>query len=224
MTTTGRVTALIPALNEEDRIGTLVAALCALGFETLVVDDGSTDDTARRAREAGAEVLRYDVNRGKGAAIRGGIERFLRSDSKALVMLDSDGQHDPAEATAFLAELEKGAEFVVGNRMHDRRSMPAVRRWTNRTMSALLSAIGRQHVPDTQCGYRAVTRDAAAKLKLHSDRFEIESEMLLEAARRGIVVRSIPIRCIYAGEKSHISALRDTLRFFAFLLRRAVLH
>lgn len=207
---------LIAAYDEEKNIGALIARVREQGFDVLVVDDGSRDGTPRAADAAGADVLRSEKNQGKGASIRKGIDRFLEGDKKILILMDADGQHDPEDLPLFLRAMY-GSDFVVGNRMGDPQGMPWLRRLTNRAMSATISTLSRRRVPDTQCGYRAVRREALSKIRLTTDRFEIESEMLLEAGRTGASVTSVSVRSVYEGGPSHIRPLRDTARFISFL-------
>lgn len=213
------VCVLIPGYNEGKNIGRVVSAVRSLGFPVLVVDDGSQDDMAAQASRAGAEVLSYTPNQGKGTALRRGIEHFLKKNSQnALICMDSDGQHDPADLVLFLKALEDPkVDLVIGNRMSDPKGMPLIRRLTNRGMSAILSLAAGQRVPDTQCGYRAGKREALSKIRLKTARFEIESEMILEAARTGSRMASVPVRSVYEGGTSHIRPGRDTARFFGFL-------
>ncbi len=214
-----RVCVLIPAYNEAAKIGAVIRRVQEQGFRVLVSDDGSLDETAVIAERLGANVLRANKNEGKGASMRKGLREFLRTDLLAVILMDSDGQHDPADLRAFLGALETGADLVVGNRMERPEGMSRIRRLTNRVMSGVLSALAKQKVPDSQCGYRAMTREAARKLALHSDRFEVESEMILEASKYGLKILSVPVRCIYADETSRIRPWRDTVRFFYFILR-----
>ena len=215
------VCVLIPGYNESRAIAGVVRSVQGLGFPVLVIDDGSTDSMAEKAREAGAEVLSYAPNQGKGMAIRRGIEWFLGQPLyRAAVLMDSDGQHDPADLQKFMEELDRpNVDFVIGNRMADPQGMPLVRRLTNRFMSAILSWACGQRVPDTQCGYRAAKREAFSKLKLETTRFEIESEMTLEAGRTGSKIVSVPVRSVYEGGSSNIHPARDTVRFFKFLFK-----
>ncbi len=217
--TAERVCVLIPAYNEAAKIGAVIRQVQEQGFRVLVSDDGSFDETAVIAESLGANVLRAKKNEGKGASIRKGLREFLKTDLLAVILMDSDGQHDPADLCAFLGALETGADLVIGNRMGRPEGMSRIRRLTNRVMSGVLSRLARQRIPDSQCGYRAMTREAARALALRSDRFEVESEMILEASRLGFKIFSVPVRCIYADETSHIRPAQDTLRFFYFIFR-----
>lgn len=211
---------LIPGYNEEKRIGRVISSVRELGFRVAVVDDGSKDATARVAREAGAEVVSYSPNQGKGYALRTGFGWFLKqSDLSAVVVMDSDGQHEPSDLAFFVEALKQGkADVIVGNRMANPEGMPWLRRVTNKTMSGIISFFAGRQIPDSQCGYRALTREAVSRIKLETNRFEIESEMILEAGRKGLRVSSVPIRSVYRDEVSHINPVKDTARFLRFLV------
>lgn len=217
--TPDRVLVLIPAYNEAAKIGTVISLVKAQGFPVLVSDDGSVDDTAAISERQGARVVRAEKNEGKGASVRKGLAEFLKSGLEAVVLMDSDGQHDPADLGVFVGALESGADLVLGTRMERPEGMPWLRRVTNRIMSAVLSLFAGQRIPDSQCGYRAMTHDAARQLTLRSDRFEVESEMILEAAKHSLRIVSVPIHCIYADETSRIRPWQDTTRFFSFIFR-----
>jgi hypothetical protein len=132
--------------------------------------------------------------------------------------MDADGQHDPAEIQDFVETYKKtGTSVLVGNRMDDPRTMPFVRRCTNRFMSWLLSRKMGQRVPDTQNGYRLYKTDAIPVMDMGSDRFAAESEILLRISENGIKIGSVPIKIIYRDEKSKINPIKDTIRFFGML-------
>jgi glycosyltransferase involved in cell wall biosynthesis len=218
-----RLAALVPAYNAAARISGVLDGLTRQiqPGAIVVVDDGSQDDTASTAERAGVRVLRHPVNRGKGAAIRSGIGLINSLPNiDAVVMLDADGQHDPAEIPKFLEEFSKGkADIIIGNRMDARCAMPALRIFTNRLTSAIISMRAGQRVPDSQNGYRLIRASLLSKLRLTSSRYEIDSELIIKACRAGGVVASIPVRTIYAGEKSAIHPLRDTFRFIVLVIR-----
>jgi glycosyltransferase involved in cell wall biosynthesis len=215
-----RICAIIPAFREAARITPVIAGVRAQGLAPVVVDDGSGDGTAEAAEAAGAVVVRHPVNKGKGAALQTGFA-FAREQGFAwIVTMDADGQHAPDDLPAFLEAIRRGdAEVVVGNRMRDVHDMPWIRRATNWIMSAWLSRIMRQRVPDTQCGYRAYHATLLPHLVSNSTHFDAESEVLIRLARRGFRIASVPIRTIYGDEKSKIRPVRDTLRFIKMLWR-----
>lgn len=214
------VLVLIPAYNESEKIGSVVRRVIEKGFPALVVDDGSTDGTADELRGLSAQLIVSPVNQGKGASLRKGFESFLRQNLRAVILMDADGQHDPEELGLFLRALgEKGCDFVIGDRLRNPAGMPWIRVVTNRFMSWMISAVAGQKISDSQCGYRAIRREALQKMTLSTARFEIESEMLLQASRLGFKIGSVPVRCIYENEKSRIHPVTDTIRFFKFILK-----
>ncbi|MCL1909791.1 MAG: glycosyltransferase family 2 protein [Kiritimatiellaeota bacterium] len=212
---------LIPCYRESAHIGAVVREVAALGHSAVVIDDGSDDGTAAAARAAGAEVIVHERNQGKGAAIATGIRRALADpDCAAVVLMDGDGQHLPAEITRFTEEFGRsGAVAIVGSRMADTRAMPLVRRLTNRFMSALLSWQMGRRVTDTQCGFRLLARPVfPLALECASGGFSAESEILCQLALRGHEIREVPVSTIYGDEKSKIRPVRDTVRFFKMFL------
>lgn len=182
------------------------------------MDDGSIDQTQKKAEDAGAIVHRHEKNLGKGMAIRTALEIFKKSEFDYLIFLDADGQHDPEFIPSFIsAATSMKADIVIGNRMESTDSMPLVRLYTNRTMSYLISRLCRQSIPDTQCGFRLVSKRFADVFTPTTERFDLESEMLIQACRKGLLVKIVPISTIYKGHSSHIHPFWDTLRFIRFL-------
>ena len=215
-----RVLAVIPAHDEEPRIGSVVGGALAF-LPVLVVDDGSCDDTARAAREAGAEVLEQRPNAGKGAALRAGFRRALEGGYEGALTLDGDGQHDPAEIPALLAAFAPGTtpaaarrpDLVVGRR--DFTRMPPARRLANTLGGQAFSWAVGTHVPDNQSGYRLVGRRLMeASLGSTEGGFEFEVEMLATCIARGWPVAWVPIRTIYTGGPSHIRPAAHVRHFF----------
>jgi len=212
-----RVLALIPAHDEAPRIAAVVRA-AAVHLRVLVVDDGSSDDTARVAREAGADVLEQRPNAGKGAALRAGFRQALDAGYEGALTLDGDGQHDPAEIPAFLAAFAPGAparrpDLVVGRR--DFALMPPARRLANSIGGRTFSWAVGTDVPDNQSGYRLVGRRLMeASLASAEGGFEFEVEMLATCIARGWPVAWVPIRTIYTGGPSHIRPAAHVRHFF----------
>jgi glycosyltransferase involved in cell wall biosynthesis len=214
------VAALIPSYYEEAHIQDVARRTLAQLDHVLVLDDGSTDRTSEEARKAGAEVIRHERNQGKGAAIKTGFKELTARGFLYVLILDGDGQHLPEEIPGFLEEANRtGAQFVVGTRMSDTRKMPPVRRMTNRFMSAQISRLCGQPVPDSQCGFRMIHRDVIPHLFCNSNNYEYETEMLLIASREGFRIASVPVSTIYGEEKSKIHPVRDTIRFFKLISR-----
>jgi glycosyltransferase involved in cell wall biosynthesis len=206
--------ALIAALNEAPNIARVVDGVRPCVSRVLVVDDGSSDGTGETAAAAGATVIRHEVNRGKGAAIRTGIAAALAGDATHLLLLDGDGQHDPADAPALIAAARAGrGDFVVGERPFDRATMPGSRYWTNRISSRVISRyfVGAE-VGDAQSGYRLVATEVLRRLRLTGRGYEIETEMLIKAARSGARLARVPVRLQYDGAVSKLRPWRDTTR------------
>ncbi len=207
------ILALIPGYQEGPRIAAVVSA-AALHLPVVVVDDGSTDDTAVQAEAAGATVLIQHPNAGKGAALRAGFRYALAHDAAAVVTLDADGQHDPAEIPTFLAAFaEDRPELVLGRR--DFGSMPPVRRLSNTLGGMVFSAAVGRRIADNQSGYRLIGRRLmTALLDSTESGFEFEVEMIARCIALGLPMAEVPIRTIYAGEPSHI---RPWAHFTSFL-------
>jgi glycosyltransferase involved in cell wall biosynthesis len=204
---------LIPAHNEAANIATVVRGARRFVDRVLVVADGCTDATAEQACRAGAEVLELPACSGKGSALRAGwLWLADHADWNGVLLLDGDGQHDPAEIGNFL-KAWKGEDMVLGMRRLDAPAMPWLRRATNRFMTASLRGLAGCPVEDSQCGFRLLSRDFALGEAWSSDHFEIESEMIWCAARRGWKVKQVPITVRYAAERSKICPWRDTVRW-----------
>ena len=178
----------------------------------VVIDDGSTDDTAARAEAAGATVMRQRANAGKGAALRYGLRHALESGAAAVVTLDADGQHDPAEIPRFLDAFGgSGAarpELVIGRR--DFGSMPLVRRLSNTLGGWVFSAAVGRRIADNQSGYRLIGRRLmTALLESEEAGFEFEVEMIARCIALDLPIAEIPVRTIYADAPSHIRVQTD---------------
>jgi glycosyltransferase involved in cell wall biosynthesis len=215
-----RIVALIPGYNEGPRIASVVRGALE-HLPVIVVDDGSVDDTADRAREAGATVIELRPNAGKGAALRAGFRRALNEGYDAVLTLDADGQHDAAEIPAFLAAfaVDPPPDLVIGRRNF--RAMPPIRRLSNVVGGRAFSwAVGRE-IADNQSGYRLIGR-RIIEATIDSDErgFEFEVEMITTCIRLGGTIAWVPIRTIYAGAPSHIQPVGH-LRSFVRIVRKA---
>ena len=215
-----RCCVILPAFNEQNRIGKVVTDVRAHHPDVVVVDDGSSDGTAEEAEAAGAVVIKHGVNRGKGAALQTGFTHARENAFVTVITMDSDGQHDPVDVPRFIeAYVRTGIPVLIGNRMADQERMPAVRRLTNRFMSWLLSRKMGQYVPDSQCGYRLYRCDVLQYTAIQSRGYAAESEILMILASRDIRMDAVPIAAIYGDEESKIHPVRDTIRFFLMLRR-----
>ena len=180
MGTTDNFCVVIPAFREAERIASVIKRARGHCAHVVVVDDGSPDQTAEVAEAAGATVLRHADNKGKGAALETGFVHAVKSRFDFVITMDADGQHAVADIPAFLAAYrEQNVPVIIGNRMAHPRSMPLIRKLTNRFMSWLLSREMGQRVPDTQNGYRLYRCDVLDAVQVSSARFAAESEILL---------------------------------------------
>ena len=212
---------IIPTHNEASSIRDLVARIRGQRLDVVVIDDGSTDDTAKIAQDCRAIVLKNSHNIGKGASLIKGFDYALSHGYDAVLTMDGDGQHLAEDIPAFMAAAAAPRYgIIIGNRMSRVGNMPLIRIMTNTFMSWIISCIARQRIPDSQCGFRLISTDVLKKIKLHTHNFEMESEMLIEASREGFVITSIPVQTVYNNERSHIHPVRDTIRFFKYLFDR----
>jgi glycosyltransferase involved in cell wall biosynthesis len=212
------IVCLIPAHNEQEHI-TIVVAEAARYLPVLVVDDGSQDQTAILAEQAGAKVLRQVPNQGKGAALTTGFRQCLADGCDAVLTLDGDGQHAPAEIPLFLTAYQQQPQgLIIGQR--DYQQMPLRRRLPNTFGRLLFSLAVGQPIPDNQSGYRLISRPLIEKLLENKESgFEFEVEMITLCLKHHLGLGWVPIRTIYAGEASHIRPLSHLVHFLRITIK-----
>jgi len=217
-----RVSLVIPAHNEAPTIAGVIeaarAALPGLG-EILVVDDGSTDGTAQVAQSVGVRVTRLEPNRGKGEALRVGIDE---ASCEILAFIDADGQDDPAEFPRLLAAMIPGVAMVIGSRfigtLYD-GSITRSHHFGNLAITRIFNLLYGTRITDTQAGFRLVRRSALDPTLLRAMRYEIETELCLHVVKRGGRVVEVPVtRAPRGGGASGFETARDGLR----IMRRMV--
>jgi glycosyltransferase involved in cell wall biosynthesis len=181
--------------------------------EVLVIDDGSGDATAEEAWRAGAEVVSFPTNCGKGTALRKAFDTLFARGAGAVVTLDADGQHMPEEIPKLLALIE-GADLVLGYRQHLFDQMGSVRRLSNRLSSGAISVVAGRRLPDVQTGFRLYARRLIEAIGFPENRFDAESAVVVRAARRGFRIVGVPVRLGFADGRttSHYRPLVDSLR------------
>ncbi len=215
------VTVLLPAFNEEQSIGTTIAAVRKLhpDFEILVIDDGSTDNTLRIAMEAGANVWPHPYNIGNGAAVKTGL-RLARGEW--ILMMDADGQHDPADI-ARLLEHKDTYDMVVGART--RRSETAMHRdIANWLYNRLASYVTRFRVEDLTSGFRLVRNTTVRQfIYLLPNTFSYPSTLTMAYLRSGRSVKYVPIQTRIRQGRSKIKLFRDGVRFFLIITKISTL-
>jgi glycosyltransferase involved in cell wall biosynthesis len=214
----GDLLAVIPAFNEAGRIAAVVDGLRAMGLTVLVVDDGSSDRTGEEARASGATVLRQN-NGGKGRAILAGCRWAVAENFRGVLLLDGDGQHDPAEASNLIRAWRLGADLVIGKRVLKLGDQPLYRRCFNRLSSLLVTfAAGRRFV-DSQSGFRVTDPRVLLRMPFTGCRYDLETEMCVLAARSGQRIVEVPITAIYNDKKSGVHPITDTYRFLRAVVR-----
>lgn len=223
-----RLAAVIPALEAASTVGDVVRGTRMLLPEVVVVDDGSTDATAEAARDAGARVLRHAENRGKGAALRTAFQDLLARGFDAVVTLDADGQHLPAEIPVLVRTLEEqpSSRMVLGVRDAQFGKMSALRRAANRISSRLISIAAGTRLSDVQTGFRLYHREILERVPMEERGFDLESAVVVRAARRGIRIASVPVKLGHVDGRatSHFRPLRDGLLIARAVVRAGLGH
>ena len=215
-----RICIIIPVYNEAAAIGDLVYQLKAKGRDILVIDDGSTDDSANFAKAQGADVIVHAERRGKGTSLRDGFDYAVAKGFDGIIAMDGDGQHAVSDVDKFFDKAKEFPDGIInGSRMSNVRTMPLIRYWTNELMSSIISIACRQSIPDSQCGFRFIPTRILKSIHLSSSDFEIETEVLTKASRKGFRIHSIGVQTIYQNELSKINPLIDTFRFIVFIIK-----
>jgi len=192
---------IIPAYNEERTIKEVISKIPRVNkrisqTEIIVVDDGSKDKTKEEAKEAGAIVVSHIGNKGVGVAFRTGIEEALKRKADVIVNMDGDGQFNPNDIPKLIEPiLDKKADFVTATRFSDGKligNMPFVKKIGNKLFTSLTSKLVGQRFTDTQCGFRAYSREAALRLNLYG-KFTYTQEVFLDLANKGLIIKEIPL-------------------------------
>jgi glycosyltransferase involved in cell wall biosynthesis len=197
-----KVIAGLPAFNEAKYIGTLVLGARQYVDQVIVVDDGSSDNTASIARLAGAEVVQHPKNMGYGAAIRTLLAEAKKRDADVLVILDADYQHDPGQIPNLLRPIGEGYDCVIGSREHEARKIPFYRRLGQKVILNSLSVLSGGELTDSECGFRAFSRNALATLELKENGMAVSAETIAEATRRNLKVTQVPVSVTYYKDSS----------------------
>ncbi|WBF08990.1 glycosyltransferase family 2 protein [Methanothermobacter thermautotrophicus] len=223
------ISVVIPALNEEGAVGETVRSvpvdeLRDMGFdvEILVVDNASEDNTANEAMEAGARVVRED-KRGYGNAYKRGF-REARGD--ILVMGDADLTYPFEMIPAFVAEIERRYDFVIGDRLNgmmEDGAMPALHKYIgNPLLSKMLNILFKGNIRDTHCGMRAIKREALEKLDLKAPGMEFAIEMVIEALEKNLKIKQISIPYRRREGEAKLSSFKDGWRHIKYMLKRKI--
>ncbi|MBI4175221.1 glycosyltransferase family 2 protein [Candidatus Berkelbacteria bacterium] len=200
-----RLVIVIPSYNEAAVIGNVLTALPARldgigAIETVVVDDGSRDQTAAVARDKGARVIVHAINRGLGGALGTGLEYARRRAADLVVTLDADGQHDAQEIIKLIQPILDGrADVVIGSRLINARGMPWYRILGNRFLNLMTFVFFGIWSTDSQSGMRAFNRKAIDTIAIETNRMEVSSEIIHQIKRHNLRYAEVPIRAIYTN-------------------------
>lgn len=214
--------AVIPAYNVAVTLPEVVKGLknSLPGIECIVINDGSRDPTAKIIKKLDVMEIEHSTNRGKGAALRTGFTDALNRGAEFILTIDSDGQHKPGEAVKLLQAIaDYNYDVVVGNRMQYREKMPIHRKLSNRITSWLISMRTAQEIQDSQCGFRVIRAEVLRNVVLTTNRFDMESELLLKAALKGYQIGSVEISTVYSSKRESSMSILDVFRFIKIYIR-----
>jgi len=211
---------VIPAYNAEETVGAVVKGALALLPTVIVADDGSTDATAEVAKEAGAQVVRLPVNHGKGHCLRLLFAEARKRGFDAVIALDSDGQHDPADIPRFLdAHRKYPGAVIVGSRMADEEGIPVHRKNSMLVARFYVCLAANRYIDDTQCGYRLYPLSVVESIALYKERYVMETELLLKVGDSGIPIHSLPIPAVYLpDQKSYFRSVPDVAAISVYVI------
>ncbi len=226
---TARACVIVPAFQAARFLGGVLEELRAtLGCAPdaiLVIDDGSTDDTATVARAAGAHVVRCPRNRGKGSALVRGLEEGAALGFEVALTVDADGQHPARSAAELLAASQDARDLVLGVRDLARDGAPRKNRFSNGVSNFFLSRFSGRSLQDTQCGLRRYPIRATLALGARASGYAFEAEVILRAIAAGIPVIEHPVRVVYPPERerlTHFDSVRDPMRIVGAVVRTLV--
>jgi len=186
---------VIPVHNEEKTIQRIAKETLRYVDNVIVIDDGSTDLSSEEATAGGAKVFKIDRNQGVGAAYRKGLELAKQYDAEIILRLDGDGEHYPSDIPNLVEPILRGeADIVLGHRVGYFRSAPRIMRLGNWGLTKLTNALTGARVSDSQSGLKAIRTSALTGMNLSANGYEIESELILEAKRKGLKLKEVPVK------------------------------
>jgi glycosyltransferase involved in cell wall biosynthesis len=217
-----KVCILIPSYNAGLTLGTVLEKIRPLHIDTIVVNDGSTDETRRVALEYGAHLLEHPSNLGKGAALRKGFQYTLQKDYQVVITLDADAQHDPSEIPSLLKVFRSvKPDILIASRAAEFAQMTFLRRFWNRLGAKAVARLCHSDITDSQCGFRLLRTEVLRGIILSTSGFETELELLIKACKKGFGVLSVPTVTprIDGTKSSHFRPVADTWKECKLFLR-----
>jgi len=211
-----KVFVVIPAYNEEKRIGKVLSDVKKEGFDFIVIDDGSKDKTALVAKKYTPNVVKHPVNLGKGAALKTGCEAALRMGAEAIIIMDSDGQHKASDLIKFTTALSS-YDVVFGFR--ENAKIPFVRLLGNRLITTVVSLLFGINVRDILCGFKAFTKRAYQRINWSSIGYSVETEIVAMAGKYKLANCEVSVATVYYDKfkgltvEQGLGILFDTIRF-----------
>ena len=203
-----KVIVAMPAYNEERYIGTMVLKARRYADEVIVIDDGSSDDTAEISQLAGATVIRHSQNKGKGAAVQRILNEVRKKDADVLILLDADSQHNADEIPRLIDPVLNGYDMVIGTREGVKQNIPFYRRIGQKILLQSTRTLTKKKLTDSESGFRALSRKAVAGLDLSQNGFAVESEMIAVAEEQGLKMAEVPISVKYTKDGSTLKPVR----------------
>ena len=200
-----------PAFNEEKYIGTIILKARQYVDDVIVVDDGSTDQTANVAKLAGATVIQHKQNKGKGIAIQSILVEAKRKAPDILVLLDADSQHNPDEIPYLIKPIREGSDLVIGSRKEQADKTPRYRRIGQKILLYSTRILSRKSLTDSESGFKALSWKAISGIQLRENGFAIETEMIASATDKHLKITQVPISNIYTKDGSTLNPVRHGL-------------